>query len=326
MAFEQKKELVNEYYAYQYKVKQYITFHGLLNYHGEMVRQLELKKSSLKRGNEVLEILTHYDVMFQIQGEMIDLRSQLYIQLLKMYTKQHNESDYFTHALPIQLLRKSVPTSKMEVTLTQADLNKDRIEFTINYLKAKRWKQVRVSHSDLRKSQDALELIQSQGINVSVAFNRWEQINTSDLVSLQQDVFNAGQLGAKGIVISLPQLGRNSKQYAQALRKVIFMAKVTTKANNLFLHIYLPENIEQQEVSSLKQAFQDCLFSTPMNKLSLNQVDNPCLVALTPQRFESIQSLEQYANNIVETRDLDLVYLGSMQSILKLGHQSIKTE
>jgi hypothetical protein len=80
-------ELLNEAYEYRYQLKQYIVFHQKKIMLNESIRQERVKAKLLDADFNPLRALELIDDLLQIEIELLDLKQNLYIKLLKIQEK-----------------------------------------------------------------------------------------------------------------------------------------------------------------------------------------------------------------------------------------------
>jgi hypothetical protein len=86
LLYNNKKELLNLYQEYNYKLKQYIHF---LHQQEDINEQIRIKRATLEHQSQPqspLPLLKAYDNHIATGIELIDLKQQLYLLLLKMYS------------------------------------------------------------------------------------------------------------------------------------------------------------------------------------------------------------------------------------------------
>ena len=81
--YQKEKELINLYYEYQYKLKQYNTLLYKKYYYDERARINKVKKDILKTVDGVLELEESVDSVM-VHYEMIEVRQQMFIKLLQI--------------------------------------------------------------------------------------------------------------------------------------------------------------------------------------------------------------------------------------------------
>ncbi len=88
----EKTEIINYYYEYNYKLKTYMEFMYKEMLYQERVRIDIISHKDFEDINRSLRILRNMDALRSIRLEMIDLKQQMYLLLLKIYGNTHYRS------------------------------------------------------------------------------------------------------------------------------------------------------------------------------------------------------------------------------------------
>ncbi len=133
-ALNTSSEIINYYYEYNYKMKTYMEF-----LHKEMLYREKIRVETVNQKNyrdiyRSLRILRHLDIMRNIQAEMLDLKQQMYLLLLKIYGKTHYETiQNFVRPLDVDDFYQRLPADRL-MAVTQQDMESNTPEFIRDYL------------------------------------------------------------------------------------------------------------------------------------------------------------------------------------------------
>lgn len=133
-ALNTSSEIINYYYEYNYKMKTYMEF-----LHKEMLYREKIRVETVNQKNyhdiyRSLRILRHLDIMRNIQAEMLDLKQQMYLLLLKIYGKTHYETiQNFVRPLDVNDFYQRLPADRL-MMITSQDLESNNAEFIRDYL------------------------------------------------------------------------------------------------------------------------------------------------------------------------------------------------
>jgi len=133
-ALNTSSEIINYYYEYNYKMKTYMEF-----LHKEMLYREKIRVETVNQKNyhdiyRSLRILRHLDIMRNIQAEMLDLKQQMYLLLLKIYGKTHYETiQNFVRPLDVNDFYQRLPADRL-MMITSQDLEANSSEFIRDYL------------------------------------------------------------------------------------------------------------------------------------------------------------------------------------------------
>lgn len=127
-------EIINYHYEYNYKMKTYMEFLHKEMLYREKIRVETVNQKNYKDIYRSLRILNHLDVMRNIQAEMLDLKQQMYLLLLKIYGKTPYETiQDFVRPLNVEDFYQRLPAERM-MALTEKDLKNNQSDFIRNYL------------------------------------------------------------------------------------------------------------------------------------------------------------------------------------------------
>jgi len=127
-------EIINFYYEYNYKMKTYMEF-----LHKEMLYREKIRVEIVNQKNyhdiyRSLRILRHLDVLRNVQAEMLDLKQQMYLLLLKIYGKTHYETiQNFVRPLDVDDFYQRLPADRL-MLINSEDLKANTPEFIREYL------------------------------------------------------------------------------------------------------------------------------------------------------------------------------------------------
>lgn len=134
------RELMNLFQEYNYKLKQYIEFRHKTARLNEQERLEQVLLRDERLAHSPMKALLLKETHIAVQLELLDIKQQLYIRLLKMYSKTYHSN--FTECLtPINLKKidRKLPGERF-VFLSEHDLGNMDSNFLIAYLKKNEFK------------------------------------------------------------------------------------------------------------------------------------------------------------------------------------------
>jgi len=127
-------EIINYHYEYNYKMKTYMEFLHKEMLYREKIRVETVNQKNYKDIYRSLRILNHLDVMRNIQTEMLDLKQQMYLLLLKIYGKTPYQTiQNFVRPINVEDFYQRLPAERL-MALSEADLKNNQPDFIRNYL------------------------------------------------------------------------------------------------------------------------------------------------------------------------------------------------
>ncbi|MEM8908020.1 MAG: hypothetical protein AAGD05_09265 [Bacteroidota bacterium] len=176
-------EIINYHYEYSYKLKTYMQF-----IHKEMLYREKIRMEVVSQKNYLdiyrsLRILRYMDVLRNIQLEVLDLKQQMYLLLLKIYGKTHYESlQSFVRPLEVADFYERLP-AKRSLVLEENALRQFDQFFIKDYLLTNAFERVIVEESSAGASQaflDLQDLLKSSSIKVDRRLNNQRLLSTRD--------------------------------------------------------------------------------------------------------------------------------------------------
>ncbi|MEM9823082.1 MAG: hypothetical protein AAF985_18530, partial [Bacteroidota bacterium] len=151
-------EIINYHYEYSYKLKTYMQF-----IHKEMLYREKIRVEVVNQKNYLdiyrsLRILNYMDVLRNIQLEILDLKQQMYLLLVKIYGKTHYESlRSFVRPLEVADFYDRLP-AKRALVLAESALDQYDLHFIKDYLLTNAFERVIIEERPQGASSAFLEL------------------------------------------------------------------------------------------------------------------------------------------------------------------------
>lgn len=132
--YHRKKELLNHYYEYDYKLQQYQQMQFDAKRMEESIRKHELKGEDSAFYMSKIRSLELLNERADIEFELIDLKQQLYLKLLKIQSLSEVE-DIYQYLIPGGEIEEEKLVGKRIVRLVLADIETYGMELITAYLK-----------------------------------------------------------------------------------------------------------------------------------------------------------------------------------------------
>ena len=158
--FHLAKELMNHFYEYRYKLKQYTNLAYALQQAQERFRvELTVGKEVLDEEELRLKKLQQADEVLAIKLEMQDVLKQLHLKLLKIYTI-HPAEDMRNYIEPFYLEDSNKPEIFVQLDLSK--VNNANLSYIVGYLQKGRWYNLVVNNGAL-KNPKTIAALQAEG-------------------------------------------------------------------------------------------------------------------------------------------------------------------
>ncbi len=176
-------EIINYYYEYKYKQEQFVEFMHKIFLYREKIRMEVIEQQHYLDIYRSLKILRYMDVMRQLQTELLDLKQQMYLLLLKIHGKTFYDGIIpFVREINVADFFERLPANRTLVLEEKALLQHDQY-FIKNYLLSNDFEQVIIeSRGFTSQTQiDALRAaVQPKGIKVFKSVDFLQLMTTAD--------------------------------------------------------------------------------------------------------------------------------------------------
>lgn len=338
-----KKDLINDAYEYRYKLKQYISFYEKRMRFMELLRQENVLLKLDPVDFNPIKALGLIDDILKIDIELTDLNQNMYLKLLKIYTK-----------LPNVRSREMVSDFKMPTTnrreenidrrfyIWSSSLKKYNAEFIVEYLKYNDVESAVISINEdksldsLRKHL-ALELMVNN-IEVHWMIGRNKTITNNDLPQFTQTVFAGMDSVSNGVHLDIEphtfsDWKENKSNYLQKYHQILDEARKFCDKGNLMLSISVPLHYPDEDLMKMLQVSDEIYFMCYENvsesyltrKLqAFSGQANKICIALRTDDFEQRVDMEQLFDALSSSTGITKFCLHDFDSLYELDKKSIK--
>jgi hypothetical protein len=178
-----RTEILNYYYEYKYKQEQFVEFMHKIFLYREKIRMEVIEQEHYLDIYRSLKILRYMDVMRQIQTELLDLKQQMYLLLLKIHGKTYYDGIVpFVKEIDVAEFFERLP-AKRTLVLEEKALQQHDKYFIKNYLLSNDFEQVIIESRGFRSLTQINALrkaIRPKGIKVYKSVNFTQLITTAD--------------------------------------------------------------------------------------------------------------------------------------------------
>ena len=319
-------EIINYYYEYQYKLKQYVEF-----LYKEMLYREKIRVEAVSQKNYTdifrsLDVLRYLDNYRAIQLEMIDLKQQMYLLLLKIYGKTHRQSIIpFIKEINLADYYERLSANRSLVLERSALKNHDKY-FIKNYLLTNDFENVIIETADgLDKVEvDALrKVLKNTDVGVFVMTSNSKVMdNALARYQLLERYLDSGLYD--GIVLNLA----NTKTPAQPDQLKEFFANLKNLAKaSAQVGIQLPLDFPYLGIA--KSCDKVILKLGRNQKVHLldvvmrNKVIDPkrLFLSVEASRFSDRVDMENFINQITKTYKIENIIIEGLDNFIALDTQ-----
>ncbi|MGB0887681.1 MAG: hypothetical protein ACPGSL_06135 [Vicingaceae bacterium] len=304
-----EKDVLNYFYEFKYKLKQFTnTYHKRLLYQ-ELIRQEKARYRVASLAFNPIDALQLQDNLMQIDIELLDLKQQMYLKLLHIYT-EIPQTDIERLIIPFEIndLETQAATSK-SIYVWSSSFSSYKPEFITNYLQ-------------LNKINTAIMSLNSDNISkpeFNAMTNGLSRVNIASSLligrnKLINEDFNQYILAkTKGLDLSkisaihldvephtLSDWKANKDQYLTKYKNLVEDAKVFCFNNNLKLEISIPLHYPENVIKELYEmcdkvyfmAYENVKTSYIVKKVNMYDL-NKTVIALRTNDFNNRLELEE---------------------------------
>jgi len=244
-------ELLNNYYEYQFKKMQYISFYFKLLLVEERLRKEIVKRDLGLESFSPLRAISVLDEKISIEIEMVDIKKDLYLKFLKIYSslEEKNPNSFVSVMSPEDLSRKY--QGKRSLYIWSSDFKEMPLNTMLAYLRNSEIKEVLLSVGNDRtpefdqKVEDFV--FQAKAININThLLTGHQRVDSASAVSyLTQKVELARRFGMKSIhldveIHTIDDFKTNSGMYEAEYINMLRKARNICDANGFQLSVSIP--------------------------------------------------------------------------------------
>ena len=186
-------ELLNEAYEYRYQLKQYIIFHQKKILLNESIRQERVKAKLLDADFNPLHGLELIDDLLQVDIELLDLKQNLYIKLLKMHEKMPGiEMQQLIVPLFLPNYFNFEDETNRTVYIWSKTFEKYSVAFLSEYIAYNQFDEVEIAVTEkdefLNQKIKLMEDLHSQGIKIRLMFGQNNMLDSKKVSSEMKDI------------------------------------------------------------------------------------------------------------------------------------------
>ncbi|MEO1263206.1 MAG: hypothetical protein AAFZ15_30630 [Bacteroidota bacterium] len=329
-------EITNYYYEFNYKMKQYVEFLYKYMLYEEKLRVEQVDKVHFTDYYQPFRILKYYDQLQLVKLELIDLKQQLYLFLLKIYSKTNLKSlkDYLRPIASNDYYAK-LPASRT-IFMKEADFKKYDAHFIENYLRFNDFnyailEEELIDIHDEPLNKDLADLAQFK----YVQFIKTHTWNTSyENLPVYAEFIKEEMLekGYNGLMIRIHEedvKGKSKNDLADLVQDIqTFFIELQNIDPEVTFFLNLPVDFPLEEASKLSGWVEKMVLRLE-NESDLESVKTipdrilpfeylPICVSLDVGRFVDRLKLEAYINQIIQDKRINDIVFNDFQAFISM--------
>lgn len=337
-------DVMNETYEYRYHLKQYILFYQKKLIVLENLRQEQVKASFLDVDFNPVNALLLIDQLYQIEIELLDIKQNLYIRLLKIDEK--------TKKIPI--LNKIIAFDLPNIEDFQNQIYKTtyiwtktientKNEFIVEYLVYNHFDEVQISISPTdslaQKKAGLINELYSKGIKVNVLFGQNSLLNEKDSEAFLLKGLEGYPLSKiTGLLLdvephTLPDWKTKPQELKDRYLNLLDASKKITSNYGIKLSVDLPLTLDSTYLIQLFKIVDKVNFMCYENVKSsyierkvnpYTKLGIPVSISLRTEDFSTRKDMEDKAKELAKLLNIAQVNFHDLARLIKMDTNSLE--
>lgn len=333
-------ELLNYFYEYQYKLEQTIEFHYKVFKIEEKLRKEIIKFQFDDINFHPITAINYMDELISVQLELLDLKQQLYLKLLKIseYIDVESPNHYTTVINPDELSYKYA--QNRHIYIWSNFFNQQENLFLIHYLKVNEIRKVMLSAGskpDIDKLTEFSKLAKKYNIEVHGLIGNNKLAVDLDTAQIQSYYDLYSSLDFQGIHFDVepqtfPDWDGNQKSYVDKfVSSINYMKNISADKNwkiNCSISMYYPE----ETFSSLSESCDniyimayetpDIQFIKEKTSEEINSFGEKAIVSLRTKDFKNRLYFEKFITELSIDMGLKSIAIHDLGTLFELDNIS----
>lgn len=341
-----EKDLLNTFYEYRYKLKQYSNFYEKQKKYEELIRIERVKEKFGDFEFNPMTALDLLDELLTVKVELLDIQQQMYLQLLDLHSKLPG-LDLSSIIKPYQMDTTAIQPEKLSrsMYIWSSSLQKYDDNYILEYLKLNRISNAILALNKETNKERYAQLVaglQKKGISVEMLIG-----NNQLLKDLKPELYLDSLL--KGIPSSVattlhldvePQAMEdwqsNKEKYLKQYVDLLHKAHTYCSAHQLKLAVsipvFFPEEVLNEIYANVDKVYlmayehNDAEYIVKKVKEELAVGAPKTIIAFRAKDFKDRTACEALISDLAEVLKLDRIALHDLGSFVQLDEQSVNKE
>lgn len=336
-------EILNDAYEFRYQLKQYIVFHQKRILAWESIRQERVKAKLQDADFNPVHGLELLDDLLQIEIELLDLKQNLYIKLLKIHEKTGLPA-IEELIIPLELpnyFNFEDDTYRTAYVWTKTFEQQD-VNFLSEYILYNQFDEIQLAVAQEDKQVDKklqlIEQLNNKGVKVQLMLGQNELLGNPEYQKILANLIKPYlEKGISGIHLDIePHTRADWKTNREVLQEQYKMLLKETKtycsSYKLLLSIDLPLSLDTLYAAELIgqvdavrfMCYENIKEDYLLRKLSPYQVFGAKRsISLRTEDFANRQEMEKFAKNILQQTGIQAINFHDLNRLINLDKQSL---
>ncbi|MDO9511555.1 MAG: hypothetical protein Q7J34_07335 [Bacteroidales bacterium] len=340
--FAKGNELLNHYYEYQYKKMQYISFHFKKLLIEERLRKELVMKELNDEGFSPLRALQILDEKVSVEIEMVDLKKDMYLKMLKIYNYLDvtNPNNFVKVIKPEELGRRY---AGYRFTYIWSETFKSTTNgHLLALLKNNEFREVFVSAGstpDIEKLQDFVQTCRLENIKVHLMIGENSLVKGGNAGNITARLAEYSDIPFNGIHLDIEphafdDFRSNEGSYMNALISVLNATELYCRSKGMEVSISIPLHYKDEYLAQI-YAKSDKVFlmayeTTDIEKISRRSSEEivhsltKTVYAVSASDFPDRLAMEYYIQQLLLSTQTSSVAVHDLRRMVELDEKTIK--
>jgi hypothetical protein len=337
---EVQEDILTQFYEFRYKLKQYSTLYQKRKMYSELIRRERVKHDIAPLSFNPMEALHLLDNMMQIDIELIDLKQQMYLKILNIYTDlPYSQANKLIK--PIDLDNAPEKNKRQNsIYIWSSSILKYEPEVIAHYIQLNPFKRATISLNQNKEARVKLntliDILNKDGVEVELMIGKNKLINGGFTTYMQ--TLGEGVDWSKISAIHLdvePHVNKdwheNKASYLIKYHALIAEASSFCKANNIKLGVSIPTHYPEDDIRKIFDSVDRVYFmcyenvKTDFIARKTNKYDSSkTYIALRTNDFENRLEMENKFSELVPLVKVAGFVVHDFGSLMEFDINSIK--
>jgi len=335
-----KRDVLTDFYEFRYKLKQFNNYYYKRLLFDELLRKEQARYDFDPLGFNPVTALRLLDDVMSIDIELIDLKQQMYLKVLNIYTELPNTNISETVVTSDLEGKLNLPQAvDKEVYVWSSSLNKYQPNFIKNYLNLNAIKTTCLSvpliDSLKTKASNLITLLNADSVSTHIMVGKNKLIN-GGIDEHLKGLLPVIKVGAKGIHLDIEphtfdDWKTNKEKYIEQYIDLLNKTKQFCDANNIELSVSIPLHYPQETINKIYtlvdkvyfMAYENVKTDYIVRKVEGYNMDKT-VIALRTNDFNNRLELEEKIIEIEKQIHPSAFIIHDLDSIIELDKKQIQ--
>lgn len=304
-----QKSILNNYYEFRYKLKQYTSMNYKRLLYQELLRKENARYSIDYLSFNPVSSLRILDDLMKIDIEMLDLKQQMYLKLISIHTEiPYNEINelYKVHELDNEF--EKIYASKRSIYIWDNIFENYNLPFLLNYIEKEEYNRAILSYNKKQNNNKIknsfIDTLFDKGVNVEVMTGKNSLLGIDptsyyDSITQSLDFKKISALHLDVEPHTFEDWSTNKKLYLDQYIKLLDQSLVFCKNNNIKLSVSIPLHYPKEYIEKIYQrcdliyfmAYENVKTDYIVRKIQ-DYEPSKTIVALRTEDFKNLLEIE----------------------------------